>query len=79
MPRLKQYISKKSRLTPRELPHDHEVGGSGSAGGLNLREHAPKRRIEGQKDHGCDTGTSSDDDVEDETYVDPGLFEVSHH
>jgi hypothetical protein len=48
MPRMKQSESKKSSLTPRELSHDHEAGGIGSAGGWNLRECAPKRRIEGQ-------------------------------
>jgi hypothetical protein len=44
-----------------------------------LRKCAPKRRIEGQEDLGGDMGTSSDDDVEDETYVDPDGFEVRHH
>jgi hypothetical protein len=73
MPGTKQSASKKSRLTPRELAHDHE------AGGWNLRDRAPKRRIEGEQDIGGDTGTSSDDDVEDETYVDPSAFEVRHH
>jgi hypothetical protein len=28
---------------------------------------------------GGDTGTSSDDDVEDENYVDPSVFHVKHH
>jgi hypothetical protein len=46
MPRMKQSGSKKTRLTPRELPHDREVGGSGSAASWNLKEHAPKRRNE---------------------------------
>jgi hypothetical protein len=46
MPRMKQSGSKKTRLTPRELPHDREAGGSGSASVMNLRERAPKRRNE---------------------------------
>jgi hypothetical protein len=79
MPRMKQSGSKKSRLTPRELPHDREAGGSGSAGGWNLRERAAKRGNEEQEDLGGDTGTSSDDDVEDETFVDPSAFHVRHH
>jgi hypothetical protein len=79
MPRMKQSGSKNSRLKPRELPHDSEAGGSSSAGGRNLRERAPKRRNEEQEDLGGDTGTNSDDDVEDETYVDPNAFHVRHH
>jgi hypothetical protein len=80
MPRMKQSGSKKTRLTPRELPHDREAGGSGSAGGRNLRECAPNRRNEEQEvDLGGDTGTSIDDDVEDENYVDPNVFRVQHH
>jgi hypothetical protein len=79
MPRMKQSGRKKTRLTPRELPHDREAGGSGSAGGRNLRECAPKRRNEGQEvDLGGDTGTSGDDDVEDENYVDPSVFHVKY-
>jgi hypothetical protein len=80
MPGMKQWRRKKTRLTPRELPHDCEAGGSGSAGGRNLRERAPKRRNEEQEvDLGGDTGMSSDDDVEDENYVDPNVFHVQHH
>jgi hypothetical protein len=72
--------SKKTWLIPRELPHDCEVGDSGSAGGRNLREHAPKRRNEEQEvDLGGDTGMSSDDDVEDENCVDPNVFRVQHN
>jgi hypothetical protein len=80
MPRMKQSGSKKTRLTPRELPHDREAGGSDSAGGRNLRQCAPKRRNEAQETYlGGDTGTSSHDDVEDENYVDPSVFRVQHH
>jgi hypothetical protein len=80
MPRMKQYESKKTRLTPRELSHDREAGDSGSACGRNLRERAPKIRNEEQEvDLGGDTRTSSDDDVEDENYVDPNVFHVQHH
>jgi hypothetical protein len=71
---MKQSRSKKTRLTPRELPHDHEAGGSGSASGWNLREHAPKRRNEEQEDLGGATGTSSDDDMEDKIMLIPVLF-----
>jgi hypothetical protein len=46
MPKMKQSGSKKTRSTPRELSHDHETGGGGSAGGMHLRERAPKRRNE---------------------------------
>jgi hypothetical protein len=49
MPRMKQSGSMKTRLTPRELPHDREAGDNGSAGGRNLRERAPKRRNEEQE------------------------------
>jgi hypothetical protein len=57
MPKMKQSQSKKSRLIPREFPHDREAGGSGSAGAMNLRERAPKRRNEEQEiDLGGDTG-----------------------
>jgi hypothetical protein len=77
---MKQSRSKKTRLTPRELPHDREAGDNGSAGGRNLREHAPKNRNEEQDvDLGGDTGMSSDDDVEDDNYVDPSVFRVQHH
>jgi hypothetical protein len=70
MPKMKQFGSKKTRLTPRELLHDGEAGGSGSTGGMHLRERAPKRRNEEQEIDLCgDTGTSSDDNVEDETFV----------
>jgi hypothetical protein len=79
MQKMKQFGSKKTRLTPRELLHDHEAGGSGSAAGWNLRELAPKRRNEEQEDLGGDTGTSSFDDVDDENYVDPSAFLVRHH
>jgi hypothetical protein len=42
---------------------------------MNLREHAPKRRNEEQEiDLGGDTGTSSDDNIEDETFVDPNVL-----
>jgi hypothetical protein len=58
MPKMKQSGSKKTRLAPRELPHDREAGGSGSAGGMHLRERAPKRRNGEQEiDLGGDTGT----------------------
>jgi hypothetical protein len=74
---MKQSGSKKTRLTPREPPHDREAGGSGSAGGRNLQERAPKRRnVEQDVDLGGDKATSSDDDVEDENYVDPNVFHV---
>jgi hypothetical protein len=57
MPKMKQSGSKKTRLTPTELPNDRKAGGSGSAGGRNLREHAPKRRSEELEfDLGGDTG-----------------------
>jgi hypothetical protein len=36
MPKMKQSESKKTRLTPRQLPHDREAGGSGSASAMNL-------------------------------------------
>jgi hypothetical protein len=59
MPKMKQSGSKKTRSTPRELSHDHETGGGGSAGGMHLRERAPKRRNEEQEiDLGGDTRTS---------------------
>jgi hypothetical protein len=45
MPRMKQSGSKKTRLTPRKLPHDREASGSGSVGGRNLRECAPKKKM----------------------------------
>jgi hypothetical protein len=80
MPKMKKSGSKKSRLTPREFLHDCEAGGSGSAGAMNLRERAPKRRNEEQEiDLGGDTGTSSDENMEDETYVDPNVYHVKHH
>jgi hypothetical protein len=46
---MKQSGSKKTRLRPRELPHDREACNSGSAGGTNLPEHAPKRRKRNKK------------------------------
>jgi hypothetical protein len=47
---------------------------------MNLRERAPKRRNEEPEiDLCCDTGTSSDENVEDETYVDPNVYRVKHH
>jgi hypothetical protein len=74
MPRMKQSGSKKTRLTPRELPHDRE------AGGRNLRECTPKKGNEEQEANlGGDTGMSSYDDMEDENYVDPSAFHVKHH
>jgi hypothetical protein len=79
MPRMKQSESKKSKLNPRELLHDCEAGGSISASSWNMRERAPKRRNEEQEDLGGDTGTRTDDDVEDETFVDPSAFHVRHH
>jgi hypothetical protein len=80
MPKMKQSGSKKTRLTPRELPHDCEAGGDVSAGGMHLRERAPKRRNEEQEiDLGGDTWTSSDDNIEDETFVDPNVYHVKHH
>jgi hypothetical protein len=46
---------------------------------MNLRERAPKRRNEEPEiDLGGDTGTSSDKDIEDETYVDPNVYHVKH-
>jgi hypothetical protein len=80
MPKMKQSGSKKPRLTPREFPHDREAGRSGSAGTMNLQERAPKRRNEEPEiDLGGDTGTSSDENMEDETYVDPNVYRVKHH
>jgi hypothetical protein len=80
MSKMKQSGSKKSRLTPRQFPHDREADGSGSAGVMNLRERAPKRRNEKQEiDLGGDTGTSSDENMEDETYIDPNVYRVKHH
>jgi hypothetical protein len=80
MLKMKQSGSKKSKLTPREFPHDREAGGSGSAGAMNLRERAPKRRNEELEiDLGGDTGTSNDENMEDETYVDPNVYRVKHH
>jgi hypothetical protein len=79
MPKMKQSGSKKSSLTPREFLHDCEAGSSGSAGAMNLREHAPKRRNEEQEiDLGGDTGTSSDENMEDETYIDRNVYRVKH-
>jgi hypothetical protein len=47
---------------------------------MHLREHAPKRRNEEQEiDLGGDTGTSSDDNIEDETFVDPNVYRVKHN
>jgi hypothetical protein len=80
MPKMKQSGSKKSKLTPRQFPHDQEAGGSGSVGAMNLRERAPKRiNEEPEIDLGGDTGTSSDENMEDETYVDPNVYRVKHH
>jgi hypothetical protein len=80
MPKMKQSGSKKTRLTPRQLSHDREAGGNDSAGAMNLLELAPKRRNEEQEiDLDGDTGTSSDENMEDETYVDPNVYRVKHH
>jgi hypothetical protein len=77
---MKQSGSQKIRLTPIELPHDREAGGSGSVGGRNVRERAPKIRNEEQEaDLGGDRRTSNDNDVEDENYVDPRAFHVRCH
>jgi hypothetical protein len=80
MPKMKQSGRKKSKLTPRQFSHDREAGGSGSACAMNLRERAPKgRNEEPEIDLGSDTGTSSDEDIEDETFVDPNVYHVKHH
>jgi hypothetical protein len=49
MPRMKQSGSKKTRLTPREPPHDREAGGSavqvvGTCESVHLREEMRNKK-----------------------------------
>ena len=79
MPRMKESARKRkedvlARGGTTRFMSDSGAGGSGR--GRNLRPRASKKRAEVDVDIGGDTWTSSNDDVEDETFVDYSAFEL---
>ena len=79
MPRTKEGAKKRKEdlLTHRGITsRDFSEGGSGSGTGRNLRPRAEKRRAEPEENVGSENETSSEDDVEDETFVDYSAFEL---